>query len=203
MLLVSHNMNAIETLCPQSIWLESGVLVGYAKTGEIKSAYLQQRRLVSRSEESRSIQIEDGLTIQNISVHPRSVRCGDPAEIRIKFHAETSGQIRECAVLLQSASGVRIAIVDARASGTIPFRFSHGRFEIVVRIASLSLVEGEIALGLYVVTDHFAGNFLEIYEFDIVGPRTSKIAPYPPEARGILALSADVSIELRDPVPAS
>ena len=193
-LFVSHNMRAIETLCPRSICLEAGTLVGYAETEEVISAYLQQRRLTSRRGNIRSIQVQDGLVIERVSVQTTSIRCGDPIEIEIEFSAEASGQIRECAILFYSAKGMRVGIVDARESDAVPFRYQKGRFAIVVQVASLPLVEGEFAVGLYLLTDHFAGNLLKLQVFDIIAPRFSGFAAYPPESRGILALSAEVSV---------
>ena len=201
-LFVSHNMSAVETLCPRSMYLESGALVGYAETEEIISAYLQQRRLAIRSK--IPIQVQKGLVIERVFVHTPSIRCGDPADIEIDFWAETSGQIRDCAVLVYSAKGTRIAMIDSRESGVVPFSYRNGRFAIILQLATLPLVEGEFALGLYLVTDHFAGSLFELQYFDVVAPRSSQFVPYPAEARGVLALSARASVvSLQPPVMAS
>jgi lipopolysaccharide transport system ATP-binding protein len=201
-LFVSHNMSAVETLCPRSMYLESGALVGYAETEEIISAYLQQRRLAIRSK--IPIQVQKGLVIERVFVHTPSIHCGDPADIEIDFWAETSGQIRDCAVLVYSEKGTRIAMIDSRESGVVPFSYRNGRFAIILQLATLPLVEGEFALGLYLVTDHFAGSLFELQYFDVVAPRSSQFVPYPAEARGVLALSARASVvSLQPPVMAS
>jgi len=203
-LFVSHNMSAIQTLCARSMCLHSGALVGYADTEKIISAYLQQRRLTTRCEKNRSIKVQEGLVIERVLVMAPPIYCGNPADIEIVFRAETSGQVRECVLLFYSAKGVRIAIVDVRELGVVPLTYKNGRFAIIIRISDLPLVDGEFALGLYLVTDHFAGNLLELDYFDVIAPRSSQFSPYSEEARGVLILRATASIvSLQPPAMAS
>jgi hypothetical protein len=119
---------------------------------------------------------------------------GEPLEVEFEFSADQPGQLREFAILVH-AKEVRVAIVDLRVCGVAPLRYGKGRFAIRTRIVSLPLVEGELVFGLYVVTDHFAGNLLGLAELTIVESRfTQGFVSYPADARGFLVLSATASI---------
>jgi len=122
-------------------------------------------------------------------------RSCDPLEIKIDFCADAPGQIRECAILIYSATGLRVAVLDLRESEFFPFRYERSRFRIVTYIESLPLVDGDFTLGLYIVSDQFAGNILELADFSVVLPQsTREFAPYPAGVRGIVALNAATSI---------
>ena len=55
--------------------------------------------------------------------------------------------------------------------------------------------EGDYSIGLYVVTDDFFGNLLELADFSVMSALASyDFVPYPPEHRGVLVLSAKSSV---------
>ena len=89
---------------------------------------------------------------------------------------------------------MRVAIIDVRKSGAIPFHYTEGRIDIRAQIDTLSLVEGVYSLGLYLVTDGFTGDLLELYPFTIGALRAYKHVPYPAEVRGFITISGAVSI---------
>jgi ABC-type polysaccharide/polyol phosphate transport system ATPase subunit len=194
-LFVSHNMAALEALCPRSVYLASGALVKEGRTDEVIEAYLDQRRAAARATPAGLIRVQEGLVIERVSVSPSTVRCGDPIEITIDFRAEAPGKIHECAVLVYSLKGMRIAIVDIRESGMLPLRYDGGRFGIVVGVAALQLVDGDFSLGLYLVTDGFGGNLQELVDFSISTSHASKgFLPYPAEVQGFVVLNATTSM---------
>ncbi len=56
------------------------------------------------------------LALQEVRVTPSTVRSGDALEMEFQFRAQDRGQLRECAILIYSADGIRIAISDMRPS---------------------------------------------------------------------------------------
>ena len=194
-LFVSHNLSAIEVLCPRSIHLASGMVMTDDKTEVILESYLRLRQSRIRTAGSALTTIDDGLEIERVKMVPTTPRCLDPTEISIAFRAETPGEIRECALIIYSVAGIRISVVDVRKSGIVPLRYENGRFAIVIQIATLPLVEGDFTLGLYLVTDRFAGDILELEDFAVVSYRgTSGFVPYPAEVRGVVVLNATTSV---------
>ena len=119
---------------------------------------------------------------------------GQPLDIEITFRADHPGRIRECAILIYSAGGVRVGIIDVRESQSIPFEYTTGRVGIIAQIRSITLVEGVYALGLYLATDGFAGDLFDLSYFMVGASPTRKYAPYHAEVRGFVTISAAVSV---------
>jgi lipopolysaccharide transport system ATP-binding protein len=194
-LLVSHNMAAIEALCPRSLYLASGSLFRDSSSKEAIETYLNQNRFSPGDAQARRKIIPDGLHLESTRLSTTILRSGEPLELELEFLAHQPGHLRECAVLIYSLKGVRLAIVDLRESGTVPLRYGRGEFAIRIRITSLPLVEGDLVLGLYVVTDHFSGNLRDVAELAILAPHSrERFTPYPPEARGVMVLNATTSV---------
>ena len=200
-LFVSHNMGAIESLCERCILLERGEKHADAQTAKVIAEYARNRRHELERSAASVVSIHGGLNVCSLGLAPQDVRSHEPVQISIAFQAETTGQIRECAVLLYSAKGARIAIIDARETAQLPFQHSDGAFELIVRIEALPLVEGDYSIGLYLVADKFAGNLLGLRDFTVLPPNLSgPFVPYPAEHRGVLELRSKtsiVSIQLR------
>jgi homopolymeric O-antigen transport system ATP-binding protein len=203
-LFVSHNRTIVEALCPRSIYLVAGELANDAGTDAIVEEYLEQRQDPARNADARKRPVESGLVLERVSHSPQTIRSGDAADIEIHFQAETVGRIRECAVLIYSVKGMRVAVIDPRESGILPLRYQKGHFSIVIRIASLPLVEGDFTIGVYLVTDHFVGDLLELDEFTVLASRRElDFAPYPADACGVLVLNAASSVVSHRPVEAA
>jgi lipopolysaccharide transport system ATP-binding protein len=189
-LFVSHNMAAIEALCRRSIHLATSV-VRDGETDEVIASYLDQRQRVRR----RVPEIQEGLALERVRIDPPLIRTGDALDLEFAFRAERNGQIRECAVLIYSVKGFRVAIVDIRECGGLPFNFKAGCFAIRARIAAVHFVEGDYTVGLWLVADAFAANVLELEDFAVAAARVSgDFAPYEAEQRGVVVLKTETSI---------
>jgi lipopolysaccharide transport system ATP-binding protein len=187
-LFVSHNMAAVGMLCPRSIHVDAGAIVDIGQTPEIVSAYLRQRRITSQRAEAQARKIQQGLLLEHVLVVPSEIRSGDEAQVEIAFRALAPGRIRECAILIYSDKGVRVAIVDARESGKLPLNYQQGGFVLVSRIEALPLVEGNFTIGLYLATDGFRGNIYDLADFAVEKFCGHAFVPYSPEVRGFLDL---------------
>jgi lipopolysaccharide transport system ATP-binding protein len=200
-LFVSHNMAAIEALCPRSLYLVSGALLDDSSTKAVIATYLSQKSNPSRGEQLRPRVIQDGLQLKCTRLSTPTLRSGEPLDVEFQFRADEPGQLRECAVLVYSAKGMRLAIVDLRECRVVPLRYAGGEFAIRMRITSLPLVEGDLTLGLYLVTNQFAGNLLDLAELTIVPSQsTARFIPYPADARGLLVLNATTSVVIGEPL---
>jgi homopolymeric O-antigen transport system ATP-binding protein len=196
-LFVSHNMAAVQTLCPRTIYLASGVVAGNGVTTEIISRYLESPLSRMVNAQANPICLQDGLMLQPLEFTPEVIRSGDSLDIKISFRADRPGRIYECALLIYSAKGVRVGIIDMRESGALPLRYTEGQIGMNARINALPLIDGLYSAGLYLVTDGFARDLLDLSHFTIGAPRESKYVPYPAEARGLVTIGAAVSISLR------
>ena len=190
-LFVSHNMAAIEALCRRSIHLATTV-VKDGKTDEVVASYLDKRN--ARLHRTRMTVVQEGLALECV-IGRSLIQTGDAVDIEFAFRAEKGGQIHQCAVLIYSIKGFRVAIVDIRECGALPFKFGIGRFAIRAQIAAMPLVEGNYTVGLWLVTNAFTGNLLELEDFVVAAGRpSSDFVPYQAEHRGVVVLKADSSI---------
>jgi lipopolysaccharide transport system ATP-binding protein len=190
-LFVSHNLAAVETLCTRCILIASGELNASGSANEVVGLYLKEYRNVR----ARSIKISSGLMLARLEIMPPTIRTGDSVDVTIHFQAEDRGELRECAVLIYSLRGVRVAIKDLRETNILPLGYKRGDFALVVRIASLPLVEGEFTVGLWLVTDTSSGNFLDLQDFVVIAPPpVTQFVPYVPEYQGTTVLNASVSV---------
>jgi lipopolysaccharide transport system ATP-binding protein len=195
-LFVSHDMAAIAALCPRSLHLASGAILGDGETTEVIAAYLEQRRDSARHATTEPRRIEKRLVIEQVRVVPSKVRSGDHIQIEICFRALAPGRLYGCALLLYSIKGTRVALVDPRKSGKLPFSFLCGAFTLRFQIACLPVVEGEFTVGLYLVSTGFGGEVLELASFTVLEPSSPDFVPYPTSERGFVALDAEVSTYL-------
>jgi hypothetical protein len=132
--------------------------------------------------------------LEHAHLSSATIRTGEPIDIEIGFYAQLPGRIRECAVLIYSTRGLRVAIIDTRESGITPFSYGAGYFSLAAEVEALPLIEGEFTVGLYLVTENFAGNLYELGEFAVTAGRSAQpFAAYSPEVRGLVALRATTS----------
>ena len=200
-LFVSHNMAAIEALCPRSLYLVSGALSEDSSSEAVIATYLRQNRDPLRGAQPRPRVIQDGLQLKCTHLSTSTLHSGDPLDVEFEFRADEPGQLRECAILVYSAKGMRLAIVDLRECGVVPLRYGSGEFAIRMRITSLPLVEGDLTLGLYLVTNQFVGNLLDVAELTIVASQSAgRFIPYPADVRGLLVLNATTSVVTGEPL---
>jgi ABC-type polysaccharide/polyol phosphate transport system ATPase subunit len=196
-LFVSHNMAAIQALCPRTIHLDSGLIVGKGVTAQIISQYLENPLSRMGHAQASSVRVQDGLVLESLKCSPEVIRPMESLDIEMTFHAERPGRIRDCHLFIYSANGVRVAIIDVRESGSIPFSYMTGQINIRAQINSVTLIEGVYALGACLTTDGFAGDLFDLSHFTIGASKSHKYVPVPVEHRGFVTISAAVSISSR------
>ncbi len=195
-LFVSHNMAAIQALCPRSVQFDSGRLTADADTRDVVISYLNLRKASKQSSRGRITPTSSDLAIESVRVFPPMVSSGAKMEVVVRFNAKKTGFLRECALLLYSAKGVRTAVVDVRTFNVLPYRYTEGMFLLTVRLPRLPLVEGDFTVGLYLVTDQLTGDLLDLHDFTVTAAESSSSQSlYPPEVRGIVVLDGEVTLE--------
>jgi lipopolysaccharide transport system ATP-binding protein len=189
-LFVSHNLTAVEALCTRAICLAEGRVVQEGATQEVVAAYLSKRGIDMKRQ---AVRIGAGLELKQIAVASSEARTGAPAEFVFAFVALANGRIRDCALIIHSITGVRVAIIDLREFQLLPFRYEMGPFSFRVEVPQLALTEGDYSIGAYLVTDDFHGDVLDLADLHVM-PRLFQhdFAPYAANYRGFLWLDAKV-----------
>jgi lipopolysaccharide transport system ATP-binding protein len=185
-LFVSHNLDSIETLCTRAIYLAEGRVVQEGSTSDVIATYLGKRDLRLRR---GAVKIGAKLELTEITVNPSEVRTGELVTFQLTFAASERGVMRECALHIHSAKGVRVADLDLRQLRYFPLRYREGYFSFGVRVPNLSLIEGDYTIGIYLVTDEYRADLVELAEFDVRGSLIRQdFTPYPASVRGFVSL---------------
>jgi lipopolysaccharide transport system ATP-binding protein len=187
---VSHNMEAIRTLCTTVIHLQGGQLHSIGPAEKEVQAYLHPTQESTPISAANPYHVSPDLTIQQLAMTPAQVVSGAGMQLQLTFHSTTLTSFREIAVIISSATGVRVAVLDLRrADGYHPFDAA-GYCSLSVCVKRLPLVEGEYQVGLYLQSTLVGANLLDLAKFTVEPPAASDngILPYPSQYRGFITL---------------
>ena len=191
-LFVSHNMAAVQTLCPRSLWLSRGGLQHDGETGAVIAAYIEQGSAARRA--PGAVQIQQGLTLERVDITPATVESGGAARLTFEFSGTERGSLHECTVLICTPRGDRVALIDAREGGGLPLAFDKDRFRITADIAALPLVEGTYTVGLSLRANVAWADFLGLADLTVVRDPTRPLPLIEPQWRGHIELQASSAL---------
>jgi lipopolysaccharide transport system ATP-binding protein len=193
-LFVSHNMASVQKLCRRGIMLSGGHLVLSGGMRDVISAYIQEPARTVRSK--GPIKIQPGLVLESIDVDPPSVESGDAARIDIVFAATGRAVLFECAVVILTRRGDRVAVLDPRDSDRFPLNIDRGRVKLSIDISRLPLVEGDYTIGIAVRADVAWDELVDLTDFKIVRQTPLRPGQIGPEWRGLVELDASTNVEM-------
>lgn len=127
-LFVSHNMNAIQRLCPRSMLLERGQLVDYDLTPNVVTRYLSGNASDTSPahwiDMSQAVRSGTGqVYVEALCYSSRNQASGyrpytrGPLEIRLKIRSETSRSIGSIAVTIYDKYGTKLINADTISYG--------------------------------------------------------------------------------------
>ena len=195
-LFVSHNMGAAESLCGTGLLLERGKLARAGLISQVISQYTAGGNATWDSD--GPIALGPTLHLGRLNVGPREIRSGGPLTLDVQLLPSKATVIRELAILIYSASGVRVAILDLRREGLSKLALHDSPADLRIDVRRLALVEGDYHIGIYIATTEQNANHLDLAAFSVLGSRNpGGVVPYHAVNRGFLEL--DFSFE-RAPV---
>jgi lipopolysaccharide transport system ATP-binding protein len=158
-ILVSHNMNAIQRLCPRSLLLNKGKLVAYGETPDIIAQYLSSNshtdgpnRWINLSGVSRSGTGKARFEALHYSSLNQRVQFqpfpNGPLEVLLDISSEQTTEVGGIAVTLYDQYGSKLVNADTRALGET-VRLKKGHNTVKLRIEALHLNPGIYTLGLW------------------------------------------------------
>jgi lipopolysaccharide transport system ATP-binding protein len=159
-LFVSHNMAAIENLCPRAIWIEGGEIRKDGDAKDVIRAYLSMFADAQRSGhdlsrvESRGGNGEvryTGIEFIDEEGRPNNlVRSGDCVRIRLHFDAREEIQQPHFGVMVYSDMGTLVTTFSTWATGLEVPSIPRGKGRIDLRIDRLNLMPTRYYLTLWV-----------------------------------------------------
>jgi lipopolysaccharide transport system ATP-binding protein len=187
-LLVTHNMAAVQALCTSAIYLDEGLIRAVGTVDSVVNRYLEDSADGQSLDLSKPVVVGEGLNLVQFKFDPNPAASGSRLRFTVEFSAETATRVSDLALLLYSAQGWRVAILDFRVYG-LPFPIRPGHnWRIEGEIDALPLVEGDYQAGLYVNTDKFHRDLFDLATIAIRARECEGYAPYPANQRGVLEL---------------
>ncbi len=186
-LFVSHNMAAVQALCGRVVHLRAGQVAGIGDPVEQINAYLGDIR--KPGVEGEAIPLTKDLEATRLDFNPDPVPSGAPVKLSLELRAKMATQVMEVAVLILSAHGARVAIMDFRnPRGAVPVP-EGGLARWECEIDSLPLVEGEYRVGLFLRSTQHWGDHYDLATLTVQAiDRQQELAPYPAAYRGLMEL---------------
>jgi ABC-2 type transport system ATP-binding protein len=164
LVLVSHDLGAVEATCARSIWLDQGTVVHDGPTGEVLAAYRARVDAIARAE----VLASGPVRVREVRVSgpdAGSPRTHEPLALRIALDSDTTRSVRVYAGLTEGVpSPVFVVERDVELHA--------GPVVLECRVRRLPLPRGRFAVWLAVVDE--AGPTLvswrPVAELDVMGP---------------------------------
>jgi hypothetical protein len=168
---VSHNMNALQRLCPQSILLNHGRMVAQDKTDKIIEQYLTNvsseslgpNSLINLSNQRRdgsgAVLFESLLYASDdpsLAYHPYT---NGPLEVTVHLVSKAACDIGSIAVVVFDRYGTKLVNADSMSLGTT-ISLKEGKNEVTFRMDQLHLNPGMYTIGLWI-----ANPPIEIFDY--------------------------------------
>jgi lipopolysaccharide transport system ATP-binding protein len=203
--LVSHNMTAVSSLCPKAVVMRAGRLSFAGDVGGAIEHYmarsaaelvgdLRDRRDRSGSGEIRAVSL--ALRSSNGDL-TRSVRPGEPFEILLSYAATSALKNVAISIDIELVDGTRIAtLFSGFRDETFPVSAGSGAFSC--RLSGLPLRPDTYSLNVFIGTHHVIHDFVErAMSFDIAPADVFGTGRLPERNQG--ALIADYSWHAAEP----
>ncbi len=192
LIFVSHDMNAIRTLCNSVVYLQGGQVASIGDPETQIDAYLHTAHRSTHLHLQDAIPLCDTLHLRQLDFSPNPVISGEPVEFEIGLTALKSTLLTEFKLLIYSASNTRVAIVDLRQnSGGHRLDADHP-LRLTGTIHSLPFVEGDYSIGIYINSPDINRDFLDLTRLTVhAAPNPRGIVPYPVRFRGVVELDFD------------
>jgi lipopolysaccharide transport system ATP-binding protein len=201
-LFVSHNMAAVQSLCDKAFYLQRGRVKAIGAVDPLVNQYLTDANQDRNRQLSGRVELGGGLELLPIKLTPNPVKSGKSLCFALEFRAKKQVRITELALLISSAQGLRVAILDLRGCG-LPITLSAGQiWQASGEINSMPFVEGDYRLGAYTRSDDFVADLPDLADFTVAPVYQSQVlTPYEAIHRGLVEL--DFTAGFQSPPPGS
>ncbi len=186
-LFVSHQLDAIESLCKRSAFLADGKLVDQGLSKEIIQKYISNVDDI----EFKPVDLINSLRLEEFSFSNQSFSVGSSLsfEIRISKLVRKDTNLTDLCLLFYNYKKTRVAIYDLRKFFS-DFIYSEDEITYEGRIDKFNLVEGFYYVGLYLRTDTLQKDLYDLVKLQVKGePENLKIKPYETTYRGFVELN--------------
>ena len=187
-LFVSHNMEAVDSLCQKSILLNKGNVKAFGISSDIIAKYQ-----TSFSSCTFPLKLSDSITLNSIDTDREIMSQYDNIILSVKFTKFREERIDECCLLIYNYLNQRIGIIDLREFNIQNVSVDTSELKITVSILDLPLMEGIYSIGLFVSSVSVRGDFYDLKKI-AVQPKKQSFAPYRQKDRGLINFKAEATL---------
>lgn len=186
-LFVSHNMSVIQNLCTRAIWLDKGMLHSEGPVTEQIAGYLKAGLQSTKISRDSPVQCGAEVLLTRLEFSPSIVVSKRKADFIVELHASSAVKISAIAILIYSALGERVAILDLRQAEGVYVLDDTTPLLVQGTVHSIPLVEGAYRAGIYIDYGVYSGNLLGLADLTLVNEQTNLgFAPYSRNSRGVV-----------------
>jgi len=196
-LFVSHDMTAIQTLCPRALYLEAGRIVGEGTASEQIESYLNDYGSRKTIDSSNSLSLSESLKLHSFRVTPNPVVSGDSAIFQLELYSPEDFSIKDVAILILDSLGRRTAILDLRQPDGTYRADASNILRISAEVKRLPFVEGEYSLGLWLDAHEIRKDFFDLSTLTVLTKqRNQTFVPHHSSLRGMVELEYSLETTL-------
>jgi lipopolysaccharide transport system ATP-binding protein len=154
--LVSHDLAAVQRICPVSLLLDAGRMQALGPTAEVVRVYLSRASMTATSDR---VDLADAPRVGTGEATFRSVRLSGPGgapiepdgplEVEVEIAADTAMSVASLAVEVRHEFGMPLVTSDSALTGR-DFDLAAGINRLRISIRSLHLWPGTYRIGLWV-----------------------------------------------------
>jgi lipopolysaccharide transport system ATP-binding protein len=212
-LFVSHNMDAVQRLCPRTLLIQHGQVLACGDSTGVVTRYLASDegranppdRWIDLSSARRRGTGEARFVAARYSSGREEFGChaysGGPLEFTLEVTSIGARTVESLAVILSTRSGTKLINADTIARG-INLRLVEGRNIVRLRLEQLPLNPGVYVIGLWL--SRSPGAILDFLQsaFDVeVVPTAARALGATPQFDGVVACNFDVSLDVAEMEP--
>jgi ABC-type polysaccharide/polyol phosphate transport system ATPase subunit len=200
LIFVSHDLEALSKICPQSIWLESGTIRDAGTTQAIVRDYLTSG--LSSRESGLPVYKSSAVTVHDIRVlsaegqEASALMRGDRLRIETVFDVAEEIPGLDLALMVTSSRGIRV--IDEVLSDRSSMRLSPGSYRVSLALPPLLNV-GDYTAGVWFGT-RFGTSYEDLFDLPAAAPFTLHGSDLERPER-ILVLNLPFAVERLDAAP--
>ena len=176
---VSHNMAVVQALCTRGLFLQDGNLILDDSMANAVAHYSRTARM------DRKINLLSKIEIESIIFELSRLNNSDKLIFSVELNLLASQYITDLSIIIRSPVGHRLLVIDLRQDLCLPKSLESGKYNLIGHLASLSLLEIEYIVDIYIGVDGKSADFDGIYSFTPPSP-SNKPRRYNPENLGLV-----------------
>jgi lipopolysaccharide transport system ATP-binding protein len=185
-LFVSHDLAAVEKLCPKAILLKGGKIEMVMETERVINHYLHK----SKSPIVR--QLCKGVKLTKFEIGSERISSNDTISFEMVLEYEgDKPSINEFCLIVYTLRGFRVAIIDLRHFSNC-FKYTDKNITISGAIRRMNLVEGEYSVSLHYAINLNIEESADLATLIVSDDKNSSLTKYQPQYRGVMELDVNV-----------